>query len=227
MTSSTASSRSGSSALRGTSNATCFSPRVRLARTMRCATVASCCRKARAISVVVRPPSRRRVSATRDSIGSTGWQAANSSRSRSSPISSSANLLASSPCMSAPCNSSSMPNASCLRACSWRWRTWSIPRCLAACISQAAGLSGMPSRGQRSSAVTNTSCASSSATSMLPVIRASRASSLGDSMRHSASSRRWRASAFTGSFAASPGAPLQACTAQPMECRPNMLPSVS
>ena len=46
-------------------------------------------RKARAISSVVRPPSSRSVSATRASVASTGWQAMNISRSRSSPMSSS------------------------------------------------------------------------------------------------------------------------------------------
>ena len=42
---------------------------------------------ARAISAVVRPPSRRRVSATRARRDSTGWQAVNTSRSRSSLMS--------------------------------------------------------------------------------------------------------------------------------------------
>ena len=59
----------------GTSNGTRASASVRLARTMRCAMVASGTRKARAISLVVRPPSRRSVSATRASVESTGWQA--------------------------------------------------------------------------------------------------------------------------------------------------------
>ena len=51
--------------------------------------VGSGTRNARAISSVVRPPSRRSVSATRASVDSTGWQAVNISRSRSSPTSSS------------------------------------------------------------------------------------------------------------------------------------------
>ena len=46
-----------------------------MARTMRWAIVGSGTRKARAISSVVRPPSRRSVSATRASAESTGWQA--------------------------------------------------------------------------------------------------------------------------------------------------------
>ena len=60
MTSSTDDSRAASSAPRGTSNGTRASASVRLARTMRCATVGSGTRKARAISSVVRPPSRRK-----------------------------------------------------------------------------------------------------------------------------------------------------------------------
>ena len=59
---------------------------VRLARTIRCATVASGTRNARAISGVVSPPSSRSVSATRASVESTGWQQVKISRSRSSPI---------------------------------------------------------------------------------------------------------------------------------------------
>ena len=78
-----------SSSPRGTSNGTCASASVRLARTMRCAIVGSGTRNARAISSVVRPPSSRSVSATRASVDSTGWQAVNISRSRSSPTSSS------------------------------------------------------------------------------------------------------------------------------------------
>ena len=48
--------------------------------------VGSGTRKARAISSVVRPPSRRSVSAMRASVESTGWQAVNTRRNRSSPI---------------------------------------------------------------------------------------------------------------------------------------------
>ena len=48
-----------------------------MARTMRWATVGSGTRNARAISSVVRPPSRRSVSATRASVERTGWQAVN------------------------------------------------------------------------------------------------------------------------------------------------------
>ena len=56
---------------------------------MRWAIVGSGTRNARAISAVVSPPSKRSVSATRASVGSTGWQAVKIRRSRSSPMSSS------------------------------------------------------------------------------------------------------------------------------------------
>ena len=55
-----------------------------LARTSRLAMVGSLARKARPISAVVRPASVRRVSATRASSDSAGWQQVNISRSRSS-----------------------------------------------------------------------------------------------------------------------------------------------
>ncbi len=77
MTSSTDDRRSARSSARGTSKGTCFSASVRLARTMRWETVDSDTRKARAISSVVRPPSKRSVSATRASVDSTGWQEMN------------------------------------------------------------------------------------------------------------------------------------------------------
>ena len=62
----------GKLAPRGTSKGTWASARVRLARTMRWATVGSVMRKARAISSVVRPPSSRSVSATRASVEQNG-----------------------------------------------------------------------------------------------------------------------------------------------------------
>ena len=66
-------------------------PRRACAWPARCAARASCTgtRNARAISSVVRPPSRRSVSATRASGASTGWQVVKTSRSRSSPMKSS------------------------------------------------------------------------------------------------------------------------------------------
>ena len=56
----------------GTSNGTCLLASVCLARVIRLAIVASGARNPRAISSVVRPPSRRRVSAIRASVDSTG-----------------------------------------------------------------------------------------------------------------------------------------------------------
>ncbi len=164
------------------------SARVRLARTIRWATVGSGSRNARAISAVLRPHSRRRVSATRASAGSTGWQATNSSRSRSSPMSSSTSRSWSRTTL--PWWSGSCAIASCLPACRRRWRSRSIARRWAVVISHAAGLSGTPCRGQCSSAATSASWASSSALSRSPSIRARRAIRRGDSMRHTVSSLR-------------------------------------
>ena len=56
------------------------------ARTIRCASVSSATRNARAISPVVSPPTRRRVSATCASGESAGWQHVKISESRSSGI---------------------------------------------------------------------------------------------------------------------------------------------
>ena len=95
MTSSTDASRGASSSPLGTSNGTFASASVRLARTIRCAIVASETRNARAISGVVRPPSSRSVSAIRASVESTGWQQVNTSRSRSSATSSASSAGAS------------------------------------------------------------------------------------------------------------------------------------
>ena len=72
---------------------------VRFARTIRCATVASGTRNARAIAGVVRPPSARSVSATRASSLRAGWQQVNISASNSSPTASSAAAAKSTPSM--------------------------------------------------------------------------------------------------------------------------------
>src|SRR5579875_3090735 len=66
-----------------------------------------------------------------------------------------------------------------------------MARCLAAVISHAPGLSGTPLSGQRSSAVTSASCASSSASPTSRTMRARPAMSRGDSIRHTASMVRW------------------------------------
>ena len=72
MTSSTDESRADRSGPTGTSKGTPARARVRLARTMRWATVGSGTRKARAISSVVSPPSSRSVRAMRASGESRG-----------------------------------------------------------------------------------------------------------------------------------------------------------
>ncbi len=77
------------------------------------------------------------------------------------------------------------PRASC--SISFRRRSRSMARCLAAAISQAPGLSGMPDLGHCSSAVTRASCASSSARPTSRTMRARPAISLACSMRKTAS----------------------------------------
>ncbi len=69
-------------------------------------------RRARCLRCV-RPPSRRSVSATRASVESTGWQAVNTRRSRSSPMS-----------------SSSAASRSGMAASCWAWRSWPSASCL-------------------------------------------------------------------------------------------------
>src|SRR5205809_3429581 len=190
MTSSTDDRRAASSVLRGISNGTCASARVRFARTMRCATVDSGTRKARAISGVVSPPSRRRVSATRASVESTGWQEMNTRRSRSSPtgLSSAASRSGAAPSCRA---SSSCPSASCFRSSRLSRGRASIARCFAVAMSQAPGLSGIPDSGQRSSAATRASCARSSARPTSRTIRVRPAIKRADSIRQTASIARW------------------------------------
>ena len=78
---STSPTRPGSSAASGTRNGIRAAAILRLARVSRCAIVVSATRKARAISATVRPPSNRRVSATRASGASAGWQQVKISRS--------------------------------------------------------------------------------------------------------------------------------------------------
>ena len=76
-------------------------------------------------------------------------------------------------------------------------RRLSIARCLAVAISQAAGFSGMPVSGQRSSAATSASCASSSAWPMSRVTRVSEAISFADSILKTARMARWVSVAVT------------------------------
>ena len=134
-----------------------------LARVIRRAIVVSGTRKARAISATVRPPSRRRVRATRASIASAGWQQVKTSLSRSSSTG---------PVGSAGLSSCIIRAAWCLAS---RWdsrRSRSIALRLAVVASHPPGLGGMPSRGHRSAAAANASAAASSARSRSPKRRA-------------------------------------------------------
>src|SRR5512132_3788527 len=66
-----------------------------------------------------------------------------------------------------------------------------MARCLAAAVSQAPGLSGMPDAGHCSSAATSASCASSSAKPTSRTMRAIPAVILGDSILQTAWIVRW------------------------------------
>ena len=136
----------------------------RFARTRRCWIVGSVAMNARAISRVESPPTVRSVNATRESIGSAGWQHVKINRSRSSVIS----------CISSSASRSWMRWTSSVfsrRRCSRRRR--SIARLRAVVVIHAPGLSGTPSTGQRSSAIANASCTASSASSKSPSTRMS------------------------------------------------------
>src|SRR5690242_19323274 len=154
---------------------------------MRCATVASGTRKARATSSVVRPPSSRRVSATRASVESTGWHVVNTSRRRSSSNGSSAAAARSGCSTPPPRRSSSCPSSRVLRSWTSARRRRSTARCFAVAMSQAPGLSGTPDSGHCSSAATSASCARSSARPTSRTIRARPAISRADSIRQTAS----------------------------------------
>src|SRR5947207_6028 len=186
-TSSTDERRTARSAPAGTSKGTCASARVRLARTMRWATVGSGTRWARAISSVVRPPSRRSVIATLASGESTGWQAVNMRLRRSSPRSSLCSIAASRSGTIASCCAAS---SSCLRSASLARRSRSMARCLPVAMSQAPGLSGTPDSGHCSRAARSASWATSSAIPMSRTIRARPATSFADSILQTASIAR-------------------------------------
>ena len=196
MTSSTDARRGASSSPRGTSNGTCASASVRLARTMRCATVGSGTRNARAISSVVRPPSRRSVSATRASVDSTGWQEVNTSRSRSSPTSSSSARVVG----GASATSSSRPS-SCVLALERRAAAQRVDRAVlggghqpGARVVRDARLAATAPARRRARPARAPRRAPTSRT-----IRASPAISRADSIRQTASIVRWVA--VTGALA--------------------------
>src|SRR6266536_1373506 len=195
MTSRTEDRRAARSAPCGTSDGTCASESVRLARTIRWATVASGTRYARAISSVVRPPSSRRVRATRASVERTVWQEMNMRRSKSSPTSSSSAPSRSGTALSRA--SSSRPSASCLTSILLRRRRRSIARRLAVAMSQAPGFSGMPDSGHRSRATARASWARSSASPTSRTTRARPAMSRADSILQTASMARCASAAVT------------------------------
>src|SRR5215213_8730383 len=153
---------------------------------MRGATVAVGDRNARAISSVVRPATMRRVSATRASVDSTGWQQMNTRRSRSSSIGLS--IAASRSGVSSV--SISRPISSVLRSRTLLRRIRSIARCLAVAMSQAPGLSGTPDSGHCSRAATSASWARSSARPTSRTTRTRPAISRADSIRQTASIAR-------------------------------------
>ena len=110
---------------------------LRLARTIRCAIVCSLTRKARAICAVVIPTTARRVSASRDSTASAGWQQPNSSGRRSST-----RRVVRGWCIPSRSRASA-------RSCRWRLRTVSIALRRAATWSHAPGRSATPPRPPR------------------------------------------------------------------------------
>ncbi len=132
---------------------------LRFARESRRFIVSSGTRKARAISSVVSPPSARNVSATCASSASDGWQQVKISSSRSS-----GKLVSSISSSTASGTSSRRVFSASVRS----RRRRSIARLRAVTVSQAPGLGGVPSRGQRSAAAANASCAASSARSKSP-----------------------------------------------------------
>src|SRR5579875_2957963 len=157
-----------------------------LARVIRCPTVASLVKKARAISGTVSPATSRRVRAKRASVPSAGWQQVKISRSWSSST-------AGVGCGSGWC----MRASACL---AWRCdsrRSRSMALRDAVVISQPPGLGGIRSR-QAVTAARTASPAASSATSRSPKRRASEATTRGHSSRKTSSiisgrSRRERA----------------------------------
>src|SRR6185369_15825761 len=92
----------------------------------------------------------------------------------------------------------------CLRSSRLRRRRESIARFFAVAISQAPGLSGMPVSGQRSSAVTSASWASSSASPTSRTIRARPAISRADSILQTASIARRASVSVTATDIRSP-----------------------
>src|SRR5712691_9624757 len=151
---------------------------LRLARASRVAIVGSVTRKDRATSFVVRPPSRRRVSATCASVESAGWQQVKMRLRRSSCTglaSSGRSGLSLSGVSTATSPRSSSPRAS--------RRRRSMARLRAVVVIQPPGLGGRPPRAHARIATANASCTASSARSMSPNARIRAAIDRPDSSR--------------------------------------------
>ena len=161
MTSSTDSRRDSSSAPPGSSNVAPASRSCRFARTRRWAIAASEASSARAISATLKPPTVLRLSATRASRGSDGWQHRNiirSSSSRSRP-----SRAAGSPASASPVRAISAAISLARPRNETSRRSASSAPFRATRRSHAAGLSGMPEYGHCWSALTSASCTTSSA----------------------------------------------------------------
>ena len=133
--------------------------------------VASGTKNARAISAVSRPPTVRRVSATRASTGSAGWAQVKTRRSRSSHSGSAAARSAGSSDVPPPVSSSIVIHSLTLPTSTPRRRSTSSARRFATVVSHAPGVRGTPSVGQCRAARSNASAVASSATSQSPVAR--------------------------------------------------------
>jgi hypothetical protein len=158
------------------------------ARDSRWAMVGSPVRYAAAISAVVRPHTARRVSATCHSLGSDGWQHANTRPSRSSssdwsgPATGSTRTAPPSPGCARPRVSVTARSASFSSPARAR-RSRSIALRRAVVASHPPGLGGTPSAGQCSRASVKASCTRSSASPTSPSRRASAARSRVPSVR--------------------------------------------
>jgi hypothetical protein len=130
-----------------------------LARTSRWPSVEGAVRKAPAMRAASSPSTVCSISGARAAASMAGCAQTNISRSRSSgTVAPSASARSASPASSS--------NVCVALSCTRVWRQASSLRCLATLSSQASGLSGMPSAGQRSSARANASDRASSDAAM-------------------------------------------------------------
>ena len=176
--------------------------------------VGSGTRNARAISSVVSPPSRRRVSATRASVDSTGWQATRTSREQVVPDvlvdRASRGRAASAAALTESAELLVLALEHLAAGGAGRWRGSSPSP-----SATRPGCRGCPSPGQRSSAVTSASCARSSARPTSRTMRTRPPMSRADSIRQTASmavrvATRSGRPARPADFRASPGLEVRA-----------------